>query len=172
MTGMAVLGRILQVIGWLWVIAGVVGPALNLPSVSFFPGIIIVFASRILRTQAARSAPQPDLDSDAPPLEPFPRPLNTERPRPAEPPAQPRPGPTAQTRPPAKQAPKVTWPKDEPKPGPEREESLEKILLAAGELADEVDEAVSDMVEPDTSSSPMTSAEMIARAKQRWDRKP
>jgi hypothetical protein len=64
---MAALGRLLQVIGWLWLVAGFALPALDLAEINPFPGLILIFVARALRTQAARNAPpEPAAEEQAP----------------------------------------------------------------------------------------------------------
>jgi hypothetical protein len=102
---------------------------------------------------------------------PVPRPLNTERSK--EP--QPTVGTTAKPAktPPPKAPPPVTsevvWPKDRPAE-PERDDLIEQILVAGTELEREKGELPT--LEPSHQGKPLTSDEMIARARQRWDRKP
>lgn len=165
MTPMAALGRILQVVGWLWVVYGFVSPAFGLPDLSFFPGIILVFVARVLRNQAKRRD-MPDLGEEAGTTEPEPTPaprmMNTERQR-----------VTQQERP----QPVVIEQESPSEPAPQRRnELLEQIVSAGRDSAEEQmapepdDEAGSAQESP--ARAPMTSAEMIARAHERWDSKP
>jgi hypothetical protein len=169
---MAAVGRILQIIGWLWFIAGIVGPIFDFESVNPFPGLVLIFVARVFRTRARSEMPQRPADTQ---MEPQPQPVETARPEPRQP-----------TPPPA--APKPTEPrsseaKSEPKqerPVEERNQLLERIALAARETAEEP--AVPELEKQSTQSkereptrpeevrAPMSSAEMIARARQRWDR--
>lgn len=193
---MTALGRILQVIGWLWIAVGFFGPLVNIPDVSVFPGIIILFVSRVIRKQGEQAQRQ-DEDVEQAQEQQTPRPLNTERsqppvPRPkrtAEPAKSPQ--PEREPEPRATPAPRVTSterPRMRPSPDlevaasatpkpagddEERTEMLESVLLA-GKSTTEKSRAP---VYPETKSQekqerPLTSAEMIARAHRRWDRKP
>lgn len=166
---MAILGRVLQVVGWLWIAASFFGNFIDLPNFGFFPGLILVFASRILRFQSRRRQPGED---DREPVEtavetPGPRQLYTERSKQTAGTSQTQPVPRASPKPaPAK--PTVVWPKDEAGPEAERDDLIEKILVAGSELADDKDMPT---LEPTYEGKPLTSAEMIERARQRWDRK-
>lgn len=169
---MALLGRILQFVGWLWIGASFFGNFIDLPSFGFFPGLILVFVSRLLRVQAKRQqrADEPEESAEAPPEVPAPRPLYTERSKETAEPTKPEPGARSATKSaPAK--PQVVWPKDETVREIERDDLVEKILVAGSELADEKTSGLPTL-EPSYEEKPLTSAEMIARARQRWDRKP
>lgn len=155
---MAALGRILQILGWLWVIAGFVGPRLDLPIPTFsvLPGIILIFIARALRRRARRQ--MPELPTGRPEPEPMPpeRTLNTERqktsplpPRPVERELEP----------------------DPPRSDEDHNELLEKILGANEEMEKPATPTRVTPTRPDT-KTPLTSAEMVAEARKRWDRKP
>jgi hypothetical protein len=160
---MAGIGRTLQIIGWLWLIAGFVGPRAGLPDVGIFPAFVLIFISRIFRKQARRNAPEePDEEVEAEPPTPD-RVLNTER--------APRPSPSPE--------PVVRYFEPEPESDPEpeqaeRNELLERIALAGRDATTEEDsptdaeDAAADAI--DVSGS-MSSAEMIAQARKRWDRR-
>lgn len=167
---MAAAGRILQVIGWLAFIAGFAGPALGYESVSPIPGLILIFIARMLRSRARSEMPPGPAGKQT---EPQPQPVET-------PPFQPRqqaPAPTRHTESPSIEA--KTEPKQE-RPVDERNQLLERIALAGRDAAEEpaVPEpeelsTLSDEKEPlrpDEARTPMSSAEMIARARERWDR--
>lgn len=177
---MAALGRVLQIAGWLWFAAGIVGPMVDYDVVNPFPGLILIFVARALRTQAARNAPYEEESEEeaAEPAQPE-RPLNTDRiQRPAAPP--PSPDPVTRYRE-AEPAPRPE-PAYVPEPGPsdedgetgERENIIERIVIAGRQAStkdssqDRVDSARS-VRSGDT--KPMSSAEMIAQARKRWDRK-
>lgn len=171
---MAILGRVLQVIGWLWIAASVLGNfvAIDIPELNFFPGLILVFVSRVLRTQNRRRQPIEVTAGEATPTPgaPTPRPLNTERlqePQQVVGPAKTR-TPPAKSPPPAKS--EVVWPNDHSAGTPEREDLIDQILVAGSEL--ERQKAEIPNLEPSHDGKQLTSAEMIARARQRWDRKP
>ena len=149
---MAVLGRILQILGWLWVAFGVFGPLLDLPNISWFPGLILVFLSRIVRTQVARRSRAEEQDDT-----PIP---NVERP-PDPPKTQSRPAPAA----------------PQPTPvvvEPSRQEIEQVLLDSMREKADVPDPVVVDQLSShvDDVERPKTSAEMIAEARQRWNKRP
>lgn len=158
----------LQFIGWLWLVAGFVLPALDLADITVFPGLVLIFVARALRTQAARNEPQEPGD-----VEPVPEPeriLNTDRPR-VEPKPSPKPAPQPVTIPPQTDlSPKPT------RPTP-RESVIERIAAAGREV--ETDLAESDLTksvrdEFDVTASrgetkPMSSEEMIAAAHRRWN---
>lgn len=176
MEPMTAFGRILQVIGWLWIAVGFFGPLVNVPDVSVFPGIIILFISRVIRKQGEQTRRQED-DIDQLEQQEAPRPLNTQRPqRRAEAKKSPEPMAISTKQPESKSSldPKVGG--AEPKPesdNEERSDLFERVLLAGQDLADKP----GDSFDPETTSegvdgSPMSSAEMIARAHRRWDRKP
>jgi hypothetical protein len=160
---MAALGRVLQVVGWLWVVYGFVSPAFGLPDLSFFPGIILVFIARILRNIGQRRE-IPDLGEEEPEAEPEPAPpprmMNTERQRQAR-----------------QEGPELPVLEPEPEsPPPRRDRLLDQIAGAGpggGEagLEPESEEEVEPVPMPST-RKPLSSAEMIARAHERWDSKP
>lgn len=159
---MAAIGRILQVLGWLWIIAGIAGSFFNFGGFNVFPGIILLFVSRALRKQTRRSQiPDIGREQEQEPAYDEPevpeRMLNTDRHR-EVPPPEPEP---------------VVLDLEEPEPSPsgdERGEMIERILAAGREVSDVTDEAVSDEGES-VDSKPISSAEMIARAHDRWDSK-
>lgn len=160
---MAVVGRILQAIGWVWLALGFFGPFLNLPiDLNIFPGIILIFISRLFRTQAARRGPQ-ESEEQAPTEEQVqPRILNTER-------SQTVPAPTSrpQTEPARSEV-------KEPKPEVKRQEMVEQILMAGTDLATGPPSPESDTPageEAPVPSRPLSSAEMIAEAHKRWNKR-
>lgn len=156
---MTALGRILQVIGWLWIAVGFFGPLVALPNVSVFPGIIVLFISRVMRKQAER-AQRPEDGGEAVEEPEEQRMLNTERRHQtaAEPPPRVERGPVV------------------PEQEKEREDLLERVLLAGKAVSS--DEMAEKPIEPEypeidlSRSGRMSSAEMIARAHRRWDRRP
>lgn len=167
---MAALGRILQVVGWLWVIAGLVGPALGFWDLSFIPGVVVVFLARILRTQAERRE-LPDLDrreeteeaTQPPPA----RLMNTERQRLEQ---QARPQPAMIEHEP------MSDPEPIGQPTSKRNQLLDQIVTAGREVEEEMsapqrEDRAEPVDAPDT-PKPMSSDEMIARARKRWDSKP
>lgn len=169
---MAAIGRILQVIGWFWFLAGIVGPAFDFDTVNPFPGLVLIFIARIFRTRARSEMPKGTADGQTPPQ---PEPVEAPGPQPAQqappfPPSRPEPRPTAEPEP----EPQYERPVDE------RNELLERIAAAGRQAAPEP--AVSEPRPQGTGSrseetkpteavrKPMTSAEMIARARERFDR--
>jgi hypothetical protein len=169
---MAVLGRILQILGWLWLAAGIFGPNLALVNIGVPLGLILVFVARIIRSQAARQE-MPELGREQEPAEPdnLPRPviIDSERQR------EERPAPQGSVFEPE--------PSEIPQPDPSAEEErprkrnqlLEQIVSAGREAADEVMSPAEgeevEQADPPDLKKPMSSAEMIARAHQRWDSK-
>lgn len=161
---MAALGRLLQVIGWLWLVAGFVLPAIGLADITVFPGLILIFVARALRTQAARNAP-PEVDEEP---EPEARILNTDRvrvePKPAE--KQPPPAPQQVT------IPRQVEPLPKPPASSERDSLIERIADAGREVEaelSETDRAPLDVTASRGTSKPMSSEEMIAAARRRWN---
>ena len=175
---MAALGRILQIIGWLWFAAGFLGPLVGFEEVNLFPGLILIFVARAIRTQAARRAP-PEPDEDDRVEEPRPeRVLNTERvPRTPPPPA---PDPIVRyQRAEAQTTMDEDDEQDDPRSG-ERDNLIERIALAGRETTTNsesaADRSAGSTLESDhravaPKTKPMTSAEMLAQAHKRWDRK-
>jgi hypothetical protein len=168
---MAAIGRILQVIGWLWFIAGFVGPAVGFDALNPFPGLILIFIARVFRSRARSEMPPGPADGQTAPQ---PQPLEVARPQPAQqaPPPSPK-------RPEARS---TAEPKPEPayeRPVDERNELLERIAAAGrGAAEPDVPEPKRQGTGPKTEESkpgdvarkPMSSAEMIAQARKRWDR--
>ncbi len=165
---MQAIGRTLQIVGWLWFAAGIVGPVFGLDRFNFFPGLVLIFFSRIIRAQAARTAsPQPETDEEeAAETMPPPRPLNTER----EQPSAPTPSPQISYTPPPPVPELVV---ESAEPPDDQSDLLERIVAAGREVGAETTEKTStpDLAEPDMDHKPMTSEEMIARAHRRWDSK-
>jgi hypothetical protein len=167
---MAAIGRILQVIGWLWFVAGFVGPLFDFESVNPFPGLVLVFIARVFRARARSEMPPGPGDVGA---EPQPAQVETPRSQPRQP---------APPTPKRVETPPLEQPKPETRlerPVDERNELLERIAMAGRESADEPvlprleekgatldkgDQKPTDVVKPH-----MSSAEMIAQARKRWD---
>jgi len=148
---MAVVGRILQVLGWLWVAFGFFGPLLDLPNISWLPGFVLVFVSRILRTQAARNSKAEEIEDDTPVP-------NVER-KPDPPKVQTRPAPVA-----PKPTPVVVE--------PDRDEIEKRLFETMQERAEVPALADVDDFLARTDERPKTSAELIAEARQRWNKRP
>lgn len=159
------IARILGAVGWLMVIVGFGGPIFGLDGFNIFPGIVLLFISRLLGKQAKRQELELGPEQQQEEME---HPLNTERPRVAPPTPRRQPPRPATPLPPAEPVTSV-----EPETS-ERESIFESILLAGGELADEKDDAepILDGLEDMEGDEPISSAEMIAQARRRWDRKP
>lgn len=156
---MAALGRILGTLGWLWFIAGLVAPIFDLGDINFVPGLILVFVGRLLRGRARRR--QPEEESEPVAAEPVTRPLNTERATPAR-----LPSPTP--RPVESEPTPVSGTTDTEEE--ESEKLFSRALLAASAHAEEKAEKVV-VGEGEGEKKALTSDEMIARARQRWDRR-
>ena len=161
---MAAIGRLLQVIGWLWLVGGFVLPALGLADITVFPGLILIFVARALRAQAARNAP-PEVVQEQPLEE---RILNTDRVR-VEPKPSPKPAP-----PPPQQVniPRQTEQGPKPPAPSERESLIERIAEAGREAEADLTEtgrAPLDVTAPRGVTKPMSSEEMIAAARRRWN---
>jgi hypothetical protein len=145
--------RALGIVGWLWFITGFVGPMFGFDLFNIFPGLVLIFISRMMARAARTRIPEEAEESPAPE-----RVLNTDRPTP----------------PPPRPEPVVRHHQPEPQPRPEtepvRDDILNRILLAGREAEDEtvVHEEASP---PDEGTTPRTSAEMIAQARKRWDRR-
>jgi len=156
---MAVIGRLLQVIGWLWLVGGFVLPALGLADITVFPGLILIFVARALRTQAARNAPPEEEQAREE------RALNTDRvPQPSPKPPPPSPQPVSIPRP--------AEPRPKPTAAAERESLIERIAEAGREAETDLTEsgpAPLDVTAPRGAAKPMSSEEMIAAARRRWN---
>lgn len=170
---MAAIGRILQVIGWVWFVAGIVGRAFGFDYLNPFPGLVLIFIARIFRTRARGEMPPGPADGGA---EPQPEPVRAPRPQPR--PDAPRPAPEKRPE---------TGPSPQPRPEPkyerpvdERNDLLERIAMAGREATAEPDVPEPERQGPgsreegsksiDSGKKPMSSAEMIAQARKRWDR--
>lgn len=169
---MTALGRILQAVGWAWFALGFLGGFINLPfDLNIFPGIVLIFISRIIRAQGARTTPDEGGEAEELEDEVQPRILNTER-------ARPRPRAPEKAIPTAPEKARSETP--EPTPEAKRQEMLEQILvtgtdLAARSAAPETDAMETDAMETEEvpgPAGPMSSAEMIAQARKRWNKRP
>jgi hypothetical protein len=170
---MAAIGRILQIIGWLWVLVGFIGPrvdldAFGLESIGVLPGLVLVFIARAFRARARAEEEEEGPGGarpDARPRSVETRPERRQTP-PAPAPARTTPSPPAERKP--QPAPKV-----EPQPA-ETADLLERIVLTGRSAADELSAAdLEDELKSmrrDDERKPMSSAEMIAQARRRWDR--
>lgn len=164
---MQALGRVLQVLGWLWFLAGIVGPIFGFDRLNFFPGLVLIFIARVIRVQRRRTEQaEPEtqgVERETPAPE---RVLNTERPQQPSAPS-PSPRPTVDNA-----VERTTQPEPMSEPSEERDDLLERIVAAGREGADEV-ETPEDPGPPPApgSRASMSSEEMIARAHRRWDSK-
>lgn len=143
----------------MWVAASILIPMLGFGGLNLFPGIVLVFVARAIRTQAARNAPtDPEEVEPEPQIDSSERILNTERRQPPSPPAP---------------AQSYRAPEQRPEPAAsERNELLEKIVLAGRETVEETSPGLDERAPEEEIDvmGPMSSAEMIARAHKRWDR--
>ncbi len=164
---MTALGRVLQVVGWFWVLAGFFGPIAGYRGINVFPGLILVFVARAIRNQAARRAPDEPESVGTGTEERPERILNTERlPRP-------RPVPEPVIR--YQQAEEQMADAEAPTP-PHPDSLIEKIVLAGreedGETMDREPGLSREPTGEDQARVRMSSEEMLARARERWNRKP
>ncbi|HEU4320065.1 MAG TPA: hypothetical protein VFS66_08280 [Acidimicrobiia bacterium] len=149
---MAALGRILQIIGWLWVAFGVLGPMFGLPGFPWFAGLILLLISRVVRARASQM--ERDALGDDTPVP------NVER-TPDPPKTRANPAPMT-----ARPAPIVVE--------PSRTEIEQKLVAT---MRDEIDTTDQDEVDELLAQihdvgRPKSSAEMIAEARQRWNKRP
>lgn len=162
---MRALGRILQFIGWLWLFAGIFGPRFGLLDVGVPVGLILIFVARVIRNQAERTE-MPELGEETSQTAEAPEPVRETRPEPREEtPSQPV-RPTTRYRSPA--------PEREPtERSEEGNDLLERIVRAGREVDDEMTlpQAGDESTTSEDMRRPMSSAEMIARAHERWDSK-
>lgn len=162
---MRVVGRILQAVGWIWIVAGFAGPAFGFDAPNFFPGIILLFISRFFRANAARTEP-PEDDGEATAPQPE-RILNTDRVQTPPPAPRPAPRPAPQPTPP-RPDPIFEKPAAEPEDIGTEEDLFERILLAGTAAADEMEKSA----EPGSDVKHKSSQDMIAEARERWGKKP
>lgn len=165
---MAALGRILQIVGWLWLIGGFFGSIFGLISLNLLPGIILVFVARVIRNQA-ETREMPDLGeqtSAEPQEQPATRTAETSRQR------QPAPSPEPYVlETPSRREPDRA-PQPSPKSAPRRRDLLEEVVGLDPDRDDDASEETarsSDQMTDTEERRPMSSAEMIARAHERWD---
>ncbi len=165
---MAALGRILQIAGWLWLIGGFFGSIFGFITLNLIPGIILVFVARVIRNQAGtREMPdlgeQPSVEEQQQPTTP-----TAEAPPQRQPPPSPEPYvlETPSRREPAPE------PQPSPKPGPRRRLLEEVVGLDPDRDDDDASEETAMTSDQMTEERrPMSSAEMLARAHERWDSK-
>lgn len=158
---MRALGRILQVIGWLLLLAAVAERFVGSDRLSIFPGLVIIFIARVIRAQADRTQPRdPQVEEPAEEATTPERVLNTERRH--QTPSAPPPSPQPAYMPPVPESEPLD---EEPE---ETDELIERIVAAGRETAEEV-EAREASTELELDHRPMSSEEMIARAHRRWD---
>lgn len=169
---MAALGRWLRIVGWLWFIAGFAASVADVADIGFFPGLILVFVGRMLRAQARRQESEQTPDQVS--AEQQPRPLNTERTH-TNPAPETAPQPVVRTPP---VLPTPTPPPVFPDVDAEAEEKAtrDKLFSTMGAAAsssggDDPISRIDDAVKEGSEKETLTSAEMIARARERWDRR-
>lgn len=170
---MTFLGRFLQFVGWAWAAAGFFAPMAGVEGPPILIGLILVFVARAIRAQAARREPEEPEETPTPQAEtgPVERPLNTERTRVPEPQSRPEPVVRAPTPAPEPEIVVVA-----PSARDEDEGIIDRIARSGraetgvGSSKQRVDSA-RHATEP-TRRRPMSSEEMIAAARKRWDSKP
>lgn len=168
---MAALGRLLSTIGWLWFGAGIVAPMFAFDRVNVFPGLILILVGRVIRAQARRRESDEASEPASPEQEA--RPLNTDRVQPT-----PTVGPAAE---PAVRTPPILGTPIPPPPvvvQPDQTEATitEKLFSKIGTAASARDDTdvipgPDAIVEDAEEKKTLSSEEMIARARQRWDRR-
>lgn len=165
---MAALGRILQIVGWLWLIGGFFGSIFGFISLNLLPGIILVFVARVIRNQA-NTREMPDL-GEQPSVEQQQRPATPTAETPPQRQPSPSPEPYILENPSRREPPE---PQPNPKPAPRRRDLLEEVVGLDPEDDDAGEETpkTSDQMTDTEQRRPMSSAEMIARAHERWDSK-
>ena len=145
-------------LGWGWIILGIVGGAFGLDGVNIFPGFILLFVGRAIG-RGSRGRDPEEVEETVEEEAPAPRPLNTDR---------------VVARPEPPRAPERELAIEEVADEDERRETLERIL-DAGLAAAAADERTSSDDGPtdrdDVTRAPISSAEMIDRARKRWDRR-
>ncbi len=154
---MAVVGRIIMLAGWFLILLAAFGPAIgwavNLGGI--FPGIFLLFLGGILRRRAEQRTSVEEVEAPTQP----PRPLATQRPPRRQPPPPP---------------PEPVVRHVEPEEAPETESSadlMERILSTGTDSAGDQEVVAEPTVTIDTGEfKPRSSAEMIARARSRWNR--
>jgi hypothetical protein len=163
---MHALGRTLQVLGWLWFLAGIVGPIFDFERFNFFPGLVLIFIARVIRAQRRRTEQaEPETQGSQRETPPPERVLNTERRQPSAPSPSPRPTVDDTDE-------HTTQPEPMSKSSEERDDLLERIVAAGREGADEVETPDDPGPQPAPGSrAPISSEQMIARAHRRWDSK-
>lgn len=162
---MAIVGRILGIAGSVWIALGLFGHLINVPNVNPLPGIVLLFVAGVLRKQSSANRGTQDEDGQAMPV----RAPTTRR--------APRPDPT----PPSKTG--VS------KPAPSASQRVVKpVAMGEGEkMVTMDDEHLAGETSPDRdtmalpydeeadsyhSGQALSSSEMIAQARRRWNRRP
>ncbi len=165
------VGRIITTIGILLIALAVVGGAVGWTQFGPVPGIVLIFMGRALAKQARRSDPSMDDLSKAPsPAPQAARPA----PVPRTPPQQPtlRPKPTTASKPPAPT--RVSAPR--PTSEPEKAVTMGALHDALADIVDEREPSPPsppmEIVADGGEFAPMSSEEMIARARERWGKRP
>lgn len=146
-------GRVIAAVGGLWILLGFVNVFfVQLEVFDFNPffGFLLFFIGRSLVKSNRR--PMPDTSETTRPSRPTPRPPQRRTPPPA---------PPVQTTPPAAPPDSEEAPIIE-----ERDQLLERMFLSGSEVADRDTPAPED-----GDYKPMTSAEMIAKARQKYNKR-
>jgi hypothetical protein len=169
MSAMAALGRLLSTVGWLWFVAGIAAPIFDLDRVNVFPGLILILAGRVIRTQAKRREAEEQPAEVAP--ETADRPLNTERTR-SDPLPEPLPAPPPPPRPVTPATPPVTTETAEPAEAVEVAEPIVSRLRSASSSRPTTETGDEPISTDRAGDGLLTSEEMIARARERWGRRP
>lgn len=157
--------------GWLWLAAGFFDGFFDFANLSIFPGVILIFIARVLRSQAERTD-LPELGTASP----------TEQSTMSEP--ETGRGETLDTEDLSKPQPPVIETPPEPQPEPELEpeselirrdtDLFERILGSGSDDSDGIPRSRRSAREDSAgegTTKPMSSEEMIARAHKRWDSK-
>lgn len=164
---MAKVGRLLGIVGFIWLALGLMSPFIDIPNVNILPGIILLFVARMIGRQASeagRNRPGGGVEQ-----KPAGRVLNTQRDRPSQPTFTPEP---ASRKPPPPAPLESVGPAV--KSDQEKREILEEIFVSDDEAMME-EPAMPLAPEDDTDSfhsgQSLSSDEMIAQARRRWKRK-
>lgn len=166
---MAALGRILQIVGWLWLIGGFIGSLIGFISLNLLPGIILVFVARVIRKQAERTE-MPELGDGS--VEEQQQEAHQQV---ARQPAAREPEPREQYPRRSPPEPYVVSVPEEPsreRPQETSQEMLERIVGIERAAPDEGEPVpATETAAVERPRKPLSSAEMIARAHERWDSK-
>lgn len=163
---MAGMGTLLTTLGWTWLIFAFVGPAFGLDRLPFLPAIALLFGGRLLKAQARRRGADGEDDLS-----------DLSAPSPAGTPSPPVASPTpTQTRSERGRSTIGLDPSAERDAEARASGAYAEALRAAAEdvledVAESEDEILSEPGSDEVRSVGLSSAEMVARARRRWDRK-